>query len=396
MRIKRYTARTINEALDAVRRDLGSDAVILHTRKIPPTWLGRLLRLERFEVIAALDSNIRKQAAGSMQALTPQAHGGGRMQLDVVEKPLDPDRNFPGDDKFDAWDRTKRRQSPSKKKPKAGYSAPGAPGADFIRMHEYLLDSDMDPELAETLIRDSRAKWREAQLAGKTVYELIFHEIATMFPTANGITLTPDNRKVVALVGPTGVGKTTTLAKIGALFAIFGQKKVVFITADTYRVAAMEQLRTYAEIIDVPLEVVYTPQDMREAIHKHTDADLVLIDTAGRNPRSDMSMAELRAILDAAQPDETHLVISMNTRTCDLFEIVDRFTACGISRLIFSKLDETIRLGAMLTIVNSYNIPISYVTYGQNVPQDIRAADPGYLAKCLLDVESVHSTMAHE
>ena len=183
--------------------------------------------------------------------------------------------------------------------------------------------------------------------------------------------MTSGNRRVVALVDRP-VGKTTTLAKIGALFSIFGQKKVAFITADTYRVAAMEQLRTYAEIINVPLEVVYTPQDMRKALQKHTDVDLVLIDTAGRNPRSDMSMAELRAFLEAAQPDETHLVISINTRTCDLYEIVDRFALCGVNRLIFSKLDETTRLGPMLTIVNSHNVPISYVTYGQNVPQDIR------------------------
>jgi flagellar biosynthesis protein FlhF len=393
VRIKRYTARTIHEALDAVRRDLGSDAVILHTRKIPPTWLGRLLRLEKFEVIAAVDSNIRKQAASSMQTSAPQAYGAEVAQLDVMEKPFYPDKAFPDENAFGTWDRTRPRQSPPKKKPAAGHSAPGA---DFLRIHEHLLDSDMDPELAEGLIRNSRAKWRDAQLAGKTVYELVFHEIAAMFPAANGIALSPDDRKVVALVGPTGVGKTTTLAKIGALFAIFGQKKVAFVTADTYRVAAMEQLRTYAQIIGVPLEVVYTPQDMRDALLKHTDAGLVLIDTAGRNPRSDMSMAELRAILDAAQPSETHLVISMNTRACDLFEIVDRFTACGINRLIFSKLDETTRLGPMLAVTNSYNIPISYVTYGQNVPQDIRAADPDYLAKCLLDIERVHPTITRE
>lgn len=393
MRIKRYTARTIHEALDAVRRDLGSDAVILHTRKIPPTWLGKLLRLEKFEVIAALDANIRKQAAAGIETFTPQTFGAGDTQFDAMEKPACPDKSLPGEKEFGAWGETRGDRSSPKKRPTAGSSAPGA---DFLRIHELLLDSDMDPELAEALIRNSRAKWREAQLAGKTAYELIFHEIAAMFPTANGITLAPDERKVVALVGPTGVGKTTTLAKIGALFAIFGQKKVAFVTADTYRVAAMEQLRTYAQIIGVPLEVAYTPQDMRDALLKHTDADLVLIDTAGRNPRSDMSMAELRAILHAAQPDETHLVMSMNTRACDLFEIVDRFTVCGINRLIFSKLDETTRLGPMLTIGNSYKILITYVTYGQNVPQDIRAADPTYLAKCLLDIESVYPTITHE
>ena len=376
MRIKRYTGKTIQEALDAVRRDLGSDAVILHTRKIPATWLWKLLRWEKFEVIAALDANIRNQAAS-----------GGEMP----EEPMYPGNIFP--DKVETRDPVIRNGSSSHKRAGADLSAAGA---HFIKIHEYLLDSDMDPELAETLIRDSRMKWREAQLAGKTVKELMFQQMTDMFPTTNGITLTPGARRIVALVGPTGVGKTTTLAKIGALFSIFGQKKVVFITADTYRVAAMEQLRTYAEIIDVPLEVVYTPQDMRTALQNHTDADLILIDTAGRNPRSDMSMAELRAFLEAAKPDETHLVISMNTRTYDLFEIIDRFTSCGINRVIFSKLDETTRLGPMLTIVTSYGMPVSYVTYGQNVPQDIRAAESAYLAGCLLDTEKVSPTTTHE
>ena len=391
MRIKRYTARTIHEALDAVRRDLGSDAVILHTRKMPTTWLRKLLRWEKFEVIAAIDANIRNQAASSMKALMPQPYGLDEARPGALDKSLYPGKIFP--DESEALTQVRRNGNHPKKEAMVGRSAPGT---HFIKIHEHFLDSDMDPELADTLIRNSRMKWREAQLTGKTAYELIFQQLTTMFPAANGITLTPGSRRVVALVGPTGVGKTTTLAKIGALFSIFGQKKVAFITADTYRVAAMEQLRTYAEIIDVPLEVAYTPQDMRNALQRHTDVDLVLIDTAGRNPRSDMSMAELRAFLDAAEPDETHLVISINTRTCDLLDIVDRFTLCGVNRIIFSKLDETTRLAPMLTIVNSHNMPISYVTYGQSVPQDIRAAEPTYLARCLLDIKDVCPTVTDD
>ncbi|NLS45381.1 MAG: hypothetical protein GX969_06555 [Firmicutes bacterium] len=364
MRIKRYTGRTINEALDAVRQGLGHDAVILHTRKMPATWLRKLLRLEKFEIIAAVDANIRKEAGESVQAFMPYPNESGEA------RPV-----------YDS---------------KKAIGTPTAPGAHFIRIHEHLLDIDVDPNFTGALIRDSRAKWKDAQLAGKTVQELILDGIAALFPTVNGISLIPGKRRVVALVGPTGVGKTTTLAKIGALFAIYGEKNVAFVTADTYRVAAMEQLRTYAEIIGVPLEVAYTPQDMREALSKHVDADLVLIDTAGRNPRSEMSMAELKAFLDAAKADEVHLVISVNTRACDLLEIVDMFTACKMNRIIFSKLDETKRLGAMLTVAHSGNMPVSYVTYGQNVPQDIRAADPTYLAKCLLDKENMYPTTTRE
>ncbi|MEW5866130.1 MAG: AAA family ATPase, partial [Bacillota bacterium] len=220
---------------------------------------------------------------------------------------------------------------------------------------------------------------------GKTAYELVLDLITGMIPVAGGVGLAPGARKVVALVGPTGVGKTTTLAKIAALSALFGKKKVAFVTADTYRIAAVEQLRTYAEIIGVPCEVVYTPAEMRQALASHEGRDLVLIDTAGRSPRSSMHMAELKAFLEAARVDEAHLVLSMTTRPRDLLETVERFSPCGVNRLIFSKLDETTRFGAILGVTSSVKTPISYVTYGQNVPEDIEVADASRLARWILD-----------
>jgi len=251
-------------------------------------------------------------------------------------------------------------------------------------MHERLLDMDVDPDLAEALIQAAKMKWREAQVAGKSPYELVQDLVTATLPVAGGVALASGSRKVVALVGPTGVGKTTTLAKIAALTALFGKKKVAFVTADTYRIAAVEQLRTYAEIIGVPCEVVYTPAEMRQALAAHEGCDLVLIDTAGRSPRSGMHMAELRAFLEAAQVDETHLVLSMTTRPRDLLDIVERFSPCGVNRLIFSKLDETSRLGPILGVTSAVKVPISYVTYGQNVPEDIEVADPFRLARWIL------------
>ncbi len=438
MRIKRYVARTIQEALDIVREDLGPDAVILHTRKARRGRLAGLFGGERFEVIAALDLNV-PEAGGRTRATAGPGGGvsagagagagaGARPRAGLAAAP-GPLRVQPGavahgyaramplreetaqervaggravDRSTGAGDSgpaglvgTLRDADLAGQAASARWLQPAAgaagrayertPAARLVEMHERLLDMDVDPDLAEALIQAAKMKWREAQVAGKSAYELVLDLVTAMLPVAGGVALTPGSRRVVALVGPTGVGKTTTLAKIAALAALFGKKKVAFVTADTYRIAAVEQLRTYAEIIGVPCEVVYTPAEMRQALASHDGRDLVLIDTAGRSPRSSMHMAELRAFLEAAQVDETHLVLSMTTRPRDLLEIVERFSPCGVNRLIFSKLDETSRLGAILGVTSAVKVPISYVTYGQNVPEDIEVADAAQLARWILD-----------
>ena len=450
MRIKRYVARTIQEALDIVREDLGPDAVILHTRKARRGRLAGLFGGERVEVIAALDVNVpetggRTRAtagpgggasagarvgagAGTGTGTGASAGAGARpgagrtgaaWPLRVQPGGVAPgyaramppreeraqervagswavDRSTGAGDNGPAGpagavreaDVAGRAASARWLQPAAGAAGRAyetTPAARLVEMHERLLDMDVDPDLAEALIQAAKMKWREAQVAGKSAYELVLDLVTAMLPVAGGVALTPGSRKVVALVGPTGVGKTTTLAKIAALTALFGKKKVAFVTADTYRIAAVEQLRTYAEIIGVPCEVVYTPAEMRQALASHSGCDLVLIDTAGRSPRSGMHMAELRAFLEAAQVDETHLVLSMTTRPRDLLEIVERFSPCGVNRLIFSKLDETSRLGAILGVTSAVKVPISYVTYGQNVPDDIEVADAAQLARWILD-----------
>lgn len=438
MRIKRYVARTIQEALDIVREDLGPDAVILHTRKARRGRLAGLFGGERFEVIAALDVNV-PEAGGRTRATAGPGGGvsvgagagagaGARPRAGLAAAP-GPVRVQPGavahgyaramplgeetaqervaggravDRSTGAGDSgpaglvgTLRDADLAGQAANARWLQPAAgaagrayertPAARLVEMHERLLDMDVDADLAEALIQAAKMKWREAQVAGKSAYELVLDLVTAMLPVAGGVALTPGSRRVVALVGPTGVGKTTTLAKIAALAALFGKKKVAFVTADTYRIAAVEQLRTYAEIIGVPCEVVYTPAEMRQALASHGGRDLVLIDTAGRSPRSSMHMAELRAFLEAAQVDETHLVLSMTTRPRDLLEIVERFSPCGVNRLIFSKLDETSRLGAILGVTSAVKVPISYVTYGQNVPEDIEVADAAQLARWILD-----------
>jgi flagellar biosynthesis protein FlhF len=195
-----------------------------------------------------------------------------------------------------------------------------------------------------------------------------------------------DSRQVIAVVGPTGVGKTTTLAKLAAKFSLEQGKKVALVTADTYRIGAVEQLRTYARIMGVPLEIALSPEEVAAGIAKHQDKDVVLIDTVGRSQRSDEHLQELKAFVDAASPTETHLVIAASLAPEIQQEAVEKFKVLSPTRLIITKLDESPSRGCVVNLPLRTGLGISCLTAGQNVPQDIDFADAGKMARVVLEV----------
>lgn len=198
----------------------------------------------------------------------------------------------------------------------------------------------------------------------------------------------PATRRVVALVGPTGVGKTTTVAKLAAQYSLFGNRSVGLLTVDTYRIAAVDQLKTYAEIINLPVEVAFSPAEVKEALGRLAERDVVLMDTAGRSQKNDVQMAELLAYLEAAQPDEVQLVLSTTTKQRDLEDCLLQFKGTGYHQLIFTKLDETDSYGAVYNCARKAHCPITYLTFGQNVPDDIEEASHERLADLLLGGEA--------
>ena len=201
---------------------------------------------------------------------------------------------------------------------------------------------------------------------------------------ANGITLYSNRPKVVALIGPTGVGKTTTLAKIAARFVLEQGARVALITADTYRISAVEQLKTYSDILGLPLEIVYNPDALRRAIEKHKDKQLILIDTAGRSQYNEYQMKEMSGLLSIDADIEKHLVMSATTKTSDGIELLENFSICQPDRVIFTKVDETGTHGIILNILHRRKVALSYVTNGQSVPDDIEPASVERLAELLL------------
>lgn len=208
--------------------------------------------------------------------------------------------------------------------------------------------------------------------------------VESMLPMAGPIRLAASGGPtVVALVGPTGVGKTTTVAKLAANFSLRQRRKVGLITIDTYRIAAVEQLKTYAEIIDVPLDVVMSPKELDDAVTRMQDRDIVLIDTAGRSQRDTARVNELAEFFEQVRPHEVHLVLSGTCGAGVLMEAVQRFGRVGIDRVIFTKLDEAVGFGVLISCLEKANASLSYVTTGQDVPEDIRLGERKALARLI-------------
>lgn len=251
-----------------------------------------------------------------------------------------------------------------------------------------LAKHEIEKSIKDRLVKELVAKW---YAAGENVQEpdvfkwaqqLLLTEISSY--SFGEISL---SKKYINVIGPTGVGKTTTLAKIAANIILKQQKTVGFITTDTYRIGAIEQLKTYATILDVPLEVCYSMEDFENATRKLENCDIILIDTAGRNFRNKKYVEDLMQVVDYKREMETLLVLSLTAKQKDLEEIYQQFSAIEIDSFIFTKLDETSSYGAMINLIVSCKKGVAYITTGQNVPDDIIQATPIELVNKIIEVD---------
>ncbi len=257
--------------------------------------------------------------------------------------------------------------------------------SELFDIYTQLIDADIDDDLARELICNLRKNCTPEQLhdsAGSRT--LLSAMVEADVKIAPPIQTEVGRRRVVALVGPTGVGKTTTIAKLAANFRLRDGIKMGLVTVDTYRIAAVEQLRTYAEIIDLPMKVVTSPQEMRRALDELSDLDLILIDTAGRSPRDELKIQELKSLLNEANVDEVHLVMSLTASVRSIKMTCDQFSSVNPTSLILTKLDEAAGAGSLLSVSRQVNLPFSYLTTGQDVPEDIEPANARRVARLVL------------
>lgn len=380
MRVKRYTADNLQDAMLKVKMDMGKDAVILHTKKVKEGgWFFGLFGKTLFEVTAAIEDIIpqpvqvttgQAAVAKAQSVHTPSTGDDGYGDIDWREEILEMKKML--NDMMNQID-----ASPDVKVfPKL-----------LQKYHQILTDNDVDDKLTKRILKDIIKQLpQEEPTDCECVARLLEHQLLKILRKPKPISFKRQslNQQSIALVGPTGVGKTTTIAKLAATFSIVDKKKVALITADTYRVAAVEQLKTYGEIIGITVDVVYTPQELHEAISQHTDKDLILIDTAGRSHKNHEQMVELRNLLEIADPSDIFLVLSATTRSNDMTDIINSYADIPITKLVFTKLDETSSFGAILNTICKTQKYLSYVTVGQNVPDDIEIADPAKIVKMIM------------
>lgn len=257
------------------------------------------------------------------------------------------------------------------------------PGLQAIQ--QQLMNQEVGMELAGRWVEEIYEAWLSS---GKTLSDddmrARLQTIVTSFLDHRIDAGIGDQTKIVYIAGPTGVGKTTTIAKLAADQIFRLHKKVGFITADTYRISAIEQLRTYATILNVPLEVVQSPGDVQRAMQRLEHCDLILMDTAGRNYLNELFVAELHSLLAPSDVSETYLVLSLTSKVQDMKRITEHFSKYKLDKLIFTKLDETETTGAIFNLLSEYPFKVSFLTNGQNVPDDLLQADAKLMVELLL------------
>ncbi|MDQ0048072.1 flagellar biosynthesis protein FlhF [Paenibacillus polymyxa] len=250
---------------------------------------------------------------------------------------------------------------------------------------ERVLEQEVERDLLEYWLEQVYVRRSEHTFAPETFdWEQAFREeVASFIQTRLDKGISKDT-KIVYVAGPTGVGKTTTIAKLAAEQLFKHHRKVGFITSDTYRISAVEQLRTYATILNVPLEVVQSPGDVHRAIQRLEHCDLILMDTAGRNYRNELLVSELQSLLSPINESETYLVLSLTSKSKDMLNITGHFNKFGLGKVVFTKMDETGSCGGMFNLLHQFPMQLAYITNGQNVPDDLLHPDTEMVTSMLL------------
>jgi flagellar biosynthesis protein FlhF len=402
MKIKKYIAKSMREALIQIKEDLGEEAIILKTRKLPKKVFA-LGAQEEVEVTAAIDEEATVQKKETFQPIklaNPGVYNRPRtsniVDLSKADAPevrnwkpsfLDApqSRNEQTTRKFEnskELEITELKQNVNDLKALVntiidkGKNAPSVNVNGFSGgwavLYGKLIDSEVKADIAHKLIKEISSA--DIMLSDSQAEKKFVSAFAGYFPVAGPLKLKKGGPVIVAFVGPTGSGKTTTLAKLAAHCSINKQKKISIITADTYRIAAIEQIKMFADIVKVNLQVIFSPEEITDALKACSGDEIVFVDTAGRSQRHTEHMSDLTKFIETLHPDEVHLVLSATTKDSDLADIIQRYKSVHVNRLLFTKLDETVRIGNIFNVVNESLIPISYFTFGQSVPDDIELA----------------------
>ncbi len=404
MIIKKFVGKTEEDAVESAKKELGSGIVIMNVKEVKPKGLAALFRSKQVEVTVALEEEgdipkpVRREAAAPEAAKrgSIQAAGGGtastaaeNLQNQNIEKRLDSLQTLL-ESRFQQDEAEKQEQSESAQpaeKQEEEQSEEELERGKFVRLlYNTMLENEVDEKYSNQFIEDL-ARNKKPNMPVDYILANVYQKMILKFGKAEGITAAGKGPKLVLFMGPTGVGKTTTIAKLASVFTMAEKKKVALLTADTYRIAAAEQLRTYANILEVPFRVIYMEEDVKQAVQDFYNYDFIFVDTAGHSHKNEEQMGNMQKLLGAVKEAgeyQTFLVLSATTKYRDLIRIAASYREITEYQLIFTKLDETLTLGNLLNLKLYVDIPIAYVTCGQNVPDDIEKFNPQKTVKQLL------------
>lgn len=395
MIIKKFQGKTENEAVESAKKELGNGVVIMNVRNVKRKGALGFLKKQLVEVTVALEEeseryipvkkeNEKKETevkapeqplvAAIAQERSKQDNTAIEEKLDSLHSLLEQQLQKPEEHK------EKEEEAPEEEK------KPDELEKFMKLLYNTMLDNEVNETYANQII-DEMEKMNKPGLPFDYALANVYQKMILKFGKPSEITMSDKGPKIVFFIGPTGVGKTTTIAKIASKFSVEGGKKVALLTADTYRIAAAEQLRTYANILEVPFRIIYSAEEVNQALRDFADYDLILVDTAGHSHHNEAQKETMRDFVHSVDEQiekEVYLVLSATTKYRDLLSIVDAYKAMTEYKLIFTKLDETTTLGNLLNLKLYTGADLSYVTCGQNVPDDIEKFNPQKTVKQLL------------
>ncbi|WIV10875.1 flagellar biosynthesis protein FlhF [Proteiniborus sp. MB09-C3] len=374
MKVKRFIGDSVQEVMGKVKKELGSDAIILHTRNIRQSGFLGLFKKNLVEVVAALEEN-KVEHRHSLNTSNGISNSGINNSLRYEGNSLKSKDHLEDEiRKIRTMMETMVNTLDFKKSelPK-----------ELSKYLDCLIANGVNDEVAFQILTRINQQINIANKDSTQVQEIVLYSIKDYLGESCPITY-DGKQKVIFFVGPTGVGKTTTLAKIAANFSINNGYSVGMITADTYRIAAVEQIKVYSEIMNIPIKVVYEIKDIYKSLSNFRDMDIILVDTAGRNHKNGEQMNEIKELIESVNNKEIHLVINATTDFKTIKDVLDRYSFITDFKIIFSKVDEANNLGNILNTRFYFDNKISYLTTGQNVPDDIEAPNMENLSEKLI------------
>lgn len=405
MIIKKFVGKSEEDALAAAKREMGEHVVIMNSKEVKKKGLFSIFRSKQVEVTVALEEENDKYAAKEPASKVSEKKETVRdLGTESIEKRLDSlqlllenqmrkaeeqrmasalERQDILSDKSDAEPQKDKDKATEEKE----VSEEVSEQEKFLRLlYNTMLDNEVDEKYANQILEDID-KGKKFNMPIDYILTNIYQKMILKFGKSDGITASENGPKVVVFIGPTGVGKTTTIAKIASHYSMDEKKKIALLTSDTYRIAAAEQLKTYANILEVPFRVIYTEQELVKAVSDFKECDYIFVDTTGHSHQNEeqlKKMQELVASLNGKADYQVFLVLSATTKYHDLLKIAAKYREISEYQLIFTKLDETESLGNLLNVKLNTGSAIAYTAYGQNVPDDIDVFDPQMTVKQLL------------